>query len=182
MRVSSGRWKYLIVCPDRALFHSLTTVLAELTSGSSFTDIKAYPDRRALADLVEREKPHICFVDVGSNWDSALGLINELSTFAPSTLTVGISTGGDADAILCALRQGANEFLCEPFTFEQVGAALDRLRRIKVESDRLSPSLGTVYGVVAGKGNCGASTVACNLAYQLQELNPQKTILWSTWT
>jgi len=177
MRVSSGRWKYLIVCPDRALFHSLTAVLAELTSGSSFTDIRAYPDRRALADLVEREKPHICFVDVGSNWDSALGLINELSTFAPSTLTVGISAGGDADAILRALRQGANEFLCEPFTIEQVGAALDRLRRIKVESDRLSPALGTVYGVVAGKGNCGASTVACNLAYQLQELNPQKTIL-----
>src|SRR5262249_42738340 len=104
MRVSSGRWKYLIVCPDRALFHSLMAVLADVISVLSFTDINTYPHLWALADLVEREKPHRCFVAVGSNWDSALGLINELSTFAPSTLTVGISTGGDADAILRALR------------------------------------------------------------------------------
>src|SRR5215470_14193757 len=97
-------WKHLIICPDRALFHGFTAILAELTSGAAFTDIPTYPVRRALADLIQTEKPNLCFVDVSSSWDSAVVLLNELGAFAPSVLTIAISSGNNPDVILQSLR------------------------------------------------------------------------------
>src|SRR5260370_2732063 len=80
----SGRWKHLIVCPDRGLFHGLTTILAEVTPGASFVDLKSYPARRALTDAVNSEQPNLCFLDVGSVWDSAITFLNELNSIDSS--------------------------------------------------------------------------------------------------
>jgi pilus assembly protein CpaE len=173
----SGRWKHLIICPDRGLFHGLTAILAEITPGSSFVDLKGYPARRALTETVNSERPNLCFLDVGSSWDSAVTLITDLSSISPSMPVVAIDKSNDPDVILRSLRQGASEFLFQPFALEQVGAALDRLKRIKLDANIQSRDLGKVYGVIAGKGACGASTVACNLAFQLQRLNPKKKVL-----
>ena len=173
----SGRWKHLIICPDRGLFHGLTSILAEITPGSSFVDLKAYPARRALTDAVNSERPNLCFLDVGSNWESAVSLINELSSINPSMPVVAIDKGNDPDVILRSLRQGASEFLFQPFALEQVGAALDRLKRIKLDANIQSRDLGKVYCIMPGQGASGASTLACNLAYQLQRLNPQRKVL-----
>jgi pilus assembly protein CpaE len=152
-------------------------MLAEVTPGSSFVDLKAYPARRALADAVNAERPNLCFLDVGSNWYSAVTLINDLSSMNPPMPVVAIDKGNDPDVILRSLRQGASEFLFQPFAFEQVGAALDRLRRIKHEANLHSRELGKVYCVMPGKGACGATTLACNLAFQIQRLDPKKKVL-----
>ena len=90
MKRLSGRWKHLIVCPDRGLFNSLTAILSELTPGSVVTDLKAYPARRTLSDLLEKEEPNLCFLDVGSSWDSARGPSGMPSkhTAAPAALPV----------------------------------------------------------------------------------------------
>src|SRR4051812_5165669 len=106
MKRLSGRWKHLIICPDRGLFLGLTQILAELTPGSAFTDLKAYPARRALADTVAAEKPNLCFLDVGTSWDSAVALINDLTVVEPTMPVVAISSGNDPDIILRSLRQG----------------------------------------------------------------------------
>src|SRR5260370_25123340 len=76
----SGRWKHLIICPNRTLFHGLTAILAEVTPGSTFTDLKAYPARRALTEAVSSERPNLCFLDVGTSWDSTVALTNELTS------------------------------------------------------------------------------------------------------
>jgi pilus assembly protein CpaE len=177
MKRLSGRWKHLIVCPDRGLFNSLTAILSELTPGSVVTDLKAYPARRTLSDLLEKEEPNLCFLDVGSSWDSALGIINELNSITSSIPVVAISSGNDPDIILRSLRQGASEFLFQPFAIEQVGAALDRLMRLKQDTHAGPRELGRVYCVMPGKGACGASTVACNLAFHMQRNNPEQKIL-----
>jgi pilus assembly protein CpaE len=180
MKRLSGRWKHLIICPDRGLLHGLTAILVDVTPGSPFTDLKAYPARRALADLVNLEKPNLCFLDVGSSWDSAVAMINELSSIDPTIPVVAISGGNDPDIILRSLRQGASEFLFQPFAIDQVGAALDRLMRVRSDSAG-GPlrDMGKIYGVVPGKGASGASTLACNLAFQLQKLNPERKLLLS---
>src|SRR5262249_44281946 len=127
----SGRWKHLIICPDRGLFHGLTAVLAELTPGSVFVDLKAYPTRRGLSEALNSEQPNLCFLDVGSNWDSAVMLINELTSTSPSMPVVAIDKGNDPDVILRSLRQGASEFLFQPFALEHLGTALDPRQRIQ---------------------------------------------------
>src|SRR5712691_3841479 len=173
----AGRWKHLIICPNRGLFHGLTAILADVTPGSSFVDLKAYPARRALTDAVNSEKPNLCFLDVGSNWDSAVALINDLSSINPSMPVVAIDKSNDPDVILRSLRQGASEFLFQPFALEQVGAALDRLKRIKLDANIQARELGKVFCFMPGKGACGATTLACNLAFHLQRVNPAKKVL-----
>src|SRR5438093_9403807 len=84
MKKVSGRWKHLIICPDRGLFHGLTAILAEVTPGSSFVDLKAYPARRALTEAVNKEQPNLCFLDVGSSWDSAVSTIADLNGVNPA--------------------------------------------------------------------------------------------------
>ena len=173
----SGRWRHLIICPDRTIFHGLTVILAEVTPGSPFTDLKAYPNRRALADVINLEKPNLCFLDVGTSWESAVALIADLTSANPSMPIVAVSRHNDPDLILRSLRQGASEFLFQPFAVEQVGTALDRLARIKLDANIQSRELGRVYCIMPGKGACGATTLAYNLAFQLQRLNPQKKVL-----
>ncbi|MEO7650103.1 MAG: hypothetical protein ABIZ80_06520 [Bryobacteraceae bacterium] len=173
----SGKWKHIIICPNRALFQSLTALLGELTPGSPFIDLKTYPTRRALTDAVTNQGPNICFLDVGSSWDSATPLIAELSSMTPPIPVVAVHTGNDPDLILRSLRQGANEFLYQPFTGEQVGSALDRLARLRHTSNVHSRELGKVYAVIPGKGASGASTVASNLAFQLLRQNPKHKVL-----
>jgi pilus assembly protein CpaE len=126
---------------------------------------------------VAAEKPNLCFLDVGSSWDSAAALINEMNTIVPAIPVVAVSSGNDPDIILRSLRQGASEFLFQPFAIEQVGAALDRLTRSKLDAHHHTGDLGKVYCVMPGKGACGASTIACNLAFQLQKRNPDKKVL-----
>jgi pilus assembly protein CpaE len=173
----SGRWKHLIICPNRSLFHGLTAILAEVTPGSTFTDLKAYPARRSLAEAVNSEQPNLCFLDVGTSWDSAVTLMSDLTSVKASMPVVAISSSTDPDLILRSLRQGATEFLFQPFALDQVGAALDRLARIKLAANIESSDLGKVVCVMPGKGACGATTLACNLAFQLQRLNRTKKVL-----
>src|SRR5262249_26180801 len=63
------------------------------------------------------------------------------------------------------------------FALDQVGAALERLARLKLNANLQSRELGKVYCVMPGKGACGATTLACNLAFQLQRLNTGKKVL-----
>jgi pilus assembly protein CpaE len=177
IKKSAGRWKHLIICPDRSLFHALTAILAEVTPGSAFTDLKAYPVRRTLAETVSADKSNLCFLDVGTSWDSAVACISELNSINSAMPIVAVSKGNDPDLILRSLRQGASEFLFQPFAIEQIGAALDRLARIRLDANIQSRDLGKVYCIMPGKGASGATTVACNLAFQLQRLNPQKKVL-----
>ena len=174
---ASGKWKHLFICPDRGLFQNLTSLLAEATPGSPFIDLKAYPNRRALSDVVLKERPNICFLDVGSNRDTAQGVIADLSSVKPSMPVVAIHTSNDPDLILRCLRQGAREFLFQPFTEEQVAAALERLARLLLDADIQARDLGKVYCCMPGKGASGASTVACTLAYHLARIHKEKKTL-----
>jgi pilus assembly protein CpaE len=126
---------------------------------------------------VNSERPNLCFLDVGTSWDSAVALMNDLNSVNASMPVVAISSSTDPDLILRSLRQGASEFLFQPFALDQVGAALDRLARIKLAANIQSSDMGKVYCIMPGKGACGATTLASNLAFQLQRLNPAKKVL-----
>lgn len=174
----SGKWKHLFICPDRGLFQNLTSLLGEATPGSPFIDLKSYPNRRGLTEVLSSQRPNICFLDVGSSRDSALGVISDLASINPGLPVVAIHKSNDPDLILRCLRQGAREFLFQPFTMEQVVAALERLARILLDANINAKELGKVYCVMPGKGASGATTVACTLAFCLQRLtNGKKTLL-----
>jgi Flp pilus assembly CpaE family ATPase len=90
---------------------------------------------------------------------------------------VVIDKANDPDRILRCLRQGAAEFLYLPFRAEQLRQALARLGR-RAQAAIAQPRSGSqVYCLMPGKSGSGATTLACNPAFQLQELNVLKVLL-----
>ena len=73
------------------------------------------------------------------------------------------------------MREGAGEFLCLPDKGDQFHEAIQRItRRSRAQNGRFR---GEVLCLMPGKGACGATTIACNLAFQLQSLTDEKVLL-----
>ncbi len=135
--------------------------------------VDAYPPPGALAEMVAVQKSNVCFIDVGDA-DRAAPLIAEAASLSPPIPVVAVDSGNHPDVILRCLRQGASEFLSLPLEVPQVREALDRLERLRRDSRGYS---GKAYCVMPGKGACGASTLASNLAVNLKRLGTQKVLL-----
>ncbi len=104
----------------------------------------------------------------------AVELIPEL-TGTRHISVIGLVSDNDPDLILKSLRLGATDFLLSPFDPEQVEAALAKLDKVA----QLNPNGGSgkVYCTIPAKGACGASTVACNLAYEFKRAGCGRVLL-----
>jgi pilus assembly protein CpaE len=100
-----------------------------------------------------------------------------LAAMQPSIPIVAVHSSNDPDLILRCLRQGAGEFLFQPFTADALATALERLARITREANHHQRDMGKVYCFMPGQGASGTTTLACSLAFQLHRLNPQKKVL-----
>jgi pilus assembly protein CpaE len=103
---------------------------------------------------------------------AAIAGIDRLPT-SPPVLVAHVAP--EPQAILDALRAGAREFLYPPLE-QNLRKALD-----KIAAD-LANSAGVrrkarVLGVLSAKGGCGATTVACHLAVELQRATGQRVLL-----
>jgi pilus assembly protein CpaE len=133
-----------------------------------------YPDARSIIDLAAQDGCNICFVDVGSSQETALPLVSQLSE--NGIIVVAVHGDTDPDLILRCLRRGASEFLVEPIDADQVEAALARLSR-KTESPTEVCKLGSIYSFTSGKGACGSTTIAANLALRLPQFGSKRVLL-----
>ncbi len=175
--LASGHWRHLFICPDRSLFQQVTVFLSELTPSAPLVDLKTYPNKRALAETFQGQAPTLCFLDVGSDRDKALGVLQDFVGAHPNVPVIALNALSDPHLILLCLRQGAKEFLSAPFSAEQLTAALERLAKFVVDSGAGTRRTGKVFCVVPGKGAAGASTLACGLAYNLSRLKQGQKVL-----
>jgi pilus assembly protein CpaE len=172
---SSIIWKRLLICPNADLAHKLCAVWRLTGQPELIVESPRYVDRSALSALISGHAVSLCFLDVGSDRDIALDLIAGLRDLRVPV--AALHTINDPDLILQCLRQGAAEFLYLPFNKEQVHATLDRLAK-RAQAVLAQPrSGGIVYCLMRGKSGCGNTTIACNLAFQLQALSSPKVLL-----
>ncbi|MGH9662194.1 MAG: AAA family ATPase, partial [Bryobacteraceae bacterium] len=156
-----------------SLSHGLSVLLGDVTPNAPCIEIKTYPNRRSLSELISQQAPTVCFLDVGSS-DVALGVIADLASINSAIPVVAIHTSNDPDLILRCLRQGAREFLFQPFVSDHLSASLERMARKIQEITRHARELAKIYCVIPSKGASGATTLACSLAVQLQRsLSPK---------
>ena len=134
----------------------------------------SYPNRHQLADLLGSQQPSLCFLEVTDPPDRALTMITELLRLDPKLPIVGVLSSNNPELVLRCLRQGASDFLLQPFTIEHVDAALQKLARLHPGRTK---NPGKVYCVMPAKGGCGASTIASNLAYNLKRLGDKRILL-----
>ncbi|MEZ5351753.1 MAG: AAA family ATPase [Bryobacteraceae bacterium] len=161
----------LVICPERRLMGDLIPLLSQHYPSASVEQVTQYPDRKTVSQLLSQTRP-LCFVDVTSDQEKSLALLADMGQSSPSTVIVALLSANNSDLILRALRQGAAEFLLQPFSVEQLQPVMERA----FSSGPGSIGTGTILSVIPVKGACGASTLASSLVFQAKRTGA-KTIL-----
>ncbi len=170
-----GGSQVLLICPANRMSAELARTLAAELPAARLTIVDCYPSRAEATRLAT--KVEVCFLDVASDAASAAGLLSWLGAVAPGVPVVSLLPANNPDLILRCLRGGADDFLIQPFTSEQVRAVLRKLVRVRTGLSAPHQDGGTVVCVMPGKGACGATTIACNLAFALRRSGRGRVLL-----
>jgi pilus assembly protein CpaE len=158
------------------MLEDLKPLLNAQLAGSTVSYLRSYPSPRDLAGTFSGGGTHLVFLDAASDYDQAMQLLGEMSRMGPGVQVLALLSGNDPDMILGCLRAGALDFLIQPFTADQLEAALAKLARVQpAEGTGKEPA--KIFAVMPAKGACGATTVACNLAFQWKRLGAQRILL-----
>src|SRR5580658_665626 len=161
----SGAWKALFICPNPKIVRELAPILRKLLPTFTGQDLKIYPPRHQLADLLASQLPNLCLIEISEPYEAGLAVIPELLRIDAKLPIIAVLSANDPELVLRCLRQGASDFLIQPFTSEQVEAAFQKIAR---QNPTRMKTPGRVYCIVPAKGGCGASTIASNLAFQMK--------------
>ncbi|MBI4907094.1 MAG: response regulator [Acidobacteria bacterium] len=135
-----------------------------------------YPSRHALQELGGAHGPNLCFLDLISDADRGLAVINELRAVQASIKILVLLSAKNPDIILRAMRAGAAEFLVRPFDADAFDNAIDRIASLE-RGGKGGLALGKVICMVPAKGACGATTIASNLAQHYKRVGFKKILL-----
>jgi pilus assembly protein CpaE len=166
----------LLVAPDRQMADELRLLIESQLPRTALTVLGTYPSRATLAEYAALGLQY-CFLDTASDRGTAFAAMSMLNSSCPDVPVFALLRSNDPDLILQCLRQGASEFLIQPFTAEQLRNALAKLSRLHPTGVAGGGNYGQVYCVMPGKGACGATTVACHLAYALLRQKAGKVLL-----
>jgi pilus assembly protein CpaE len=170
----NGNWKALFVCPNAKIIRELAPLLSSHLPNFTGHDINTYPGRHQIADLLSTHTPSLCILEVSEPHERALSVIPDFHRLDPKLPIVVVLAGNDPELVLRCLRQGASDFLMQPFTAEQVEGALQKIARLQPGRNK---NPGKVYCVMPAKGGCGASTISTSLAYHLKRGGDKKVLL-----
>jgi pilus assembly protein CpaE len=154
----------------------LSPLLTTHLPGVALSHVRNYPSPRDLGGAAGVPAPHYCFLDVVSDPEQALQLLGEVTRMGTSMQVIALLTSNDSDAMLRCLRAGAADFLIQAFTNEQVEAVLGKLART-APSEGGGKEPAKIFVVMPAKGACGASTIACNLAFQWKRHGAKRVLL-----
>jgi len=170
-----GNWNALFIGPNPQIPRELSPFLNHFLPTYVKQEFSSYPPRQQIVELLGSQTVNLCFVDVATDVERALALIPDLLRHDAKLPIIAVLAGNDPQLVLRTLRQGATDFLLQPFTEDQVQAALQKIARTQTNRGGKTP--GKVYCIMPAKGGCGATTVACNLAYQWKRLGMKQILL-----
>lgn len=127
-------------------------------------------------DVARQSAPDLVVITLDADHAKALQLIQQLTIEFPSLPILAVSSRGDGQSILQALRAGAKEFLTAPVVLEELLLALNRLRsRTSVSADgTVTTTTGArnesmVISVIGSRGGVGSTSIAVNLGCNLAQ-------------
>jgi len=168
----------LAISPNAPLLDQLELLLKPYLSGGAIQRLQAYPSPRDLPNLLSSGSTHLVFLDTTGDRDQALQLIEEVGRMGGHVPIIAILGGNEPDFILRCLRAGASDFLILPLTTEQLDAAFGKLSRAQPAQEAPGgKEPAKTIAVMPAKGACGATTVACNLAFQWKRTSGKKVLL-----
>lgn len=167
----------IVISPDRQLAAELEPFLTQPLAGVPLTHQGSYPTPRDINSQLGSCGSQLVFLDIASSQDQALALLGELAHLN-GTQVLAVLAGNDPDSILKCLRAGATDFLIRPVTADQVEAALSKVSRLQPLSEASTDlQQAKIIVVMPAKGACGATTLACNLAFQWKRMGAKRILL-----
>lgn len=167
----------VVIGPNLRMAQELEPLLEPHLAGAAPTHLRAYPSPRDLGGAITSGTAHLVFLDIQSDREQALQLLTELSRLGQHVQVIAMLAGNDADLIMRGLRSGAADFLIQPFTAEQMDAALQKLAKLQPTGEGGGKEPAKICAVMPAKGACGATTIACNLAFQWKRLGAKRILL-----
>lgn len=166
-----------MICPDRGLSQAFQAGTARGQSFQIVEDLTSYPTTQQLDSKLRQVRPDVLLVDLGSNPDSAMGLVGVASALSPAVYVIGLNMTNDASLIIQSMRAGGTEFLSAPFEHESVHAAVTRIHKLQEAQTRDAPIRGKVYAFSAVKPGQGVTTIASNVAAALAADGKRRVLL-----
>jgi pilus assembly protein CpaE len=161
----SDALKLVIVDPCDSSREDLKKTLLSLESAWLEAECSRY---EFFQDVVEQSVPDIGIINLDSNPEQALQLVQSVSTACPDCNLIVSSESNDGQLILSAIRAGAKEFVNSPISASDLVAAMDRMsRHFQSNEATQKKRTGKVIAVCGAGGGVGATSVAVNLSTML---------------
>lgn len=160
-KLAENGWTALIVDPSSEVQSSMARQLE--ARGFRVAAALDSPEQMQGMMDAQTQTADLLVLHLGENGDSVVERIEKLAS-EQNTRVIVTAREAEADLILRTLRAGASEFLVQPVSSEEFGAAVERVVRSMVPQQQAA---GQVYAVYSPKGGLGSTTVAVNLACTL---------------
>ncbi len=132
-------------------------------------------DWSGLLDQISTSKPDALLLDVSAVPTELNIAMRQLKYQSPETKIIALHTSADSQIILSAMRAGANEFVHSPLR-DGLLPALERL--LSSANEGSAPATrGKMIGFLSSKGGCGATTLSCHIAAELQNQTKKRVLL-----
>ncbi len=128
-------------------------------------------------DLYNELGSDVVAVSLDEDLDLALDLLRELRQASPDLQLFALSSSGDSQRILQAMRAGANEYLLRPVNLDDLLQAIDRARKILARERGEQGDLSRVVTFVGTSGGVGCTSIATNVAVLLAQ-DPRYRVLY----
>ena len=90
----------LLISPDRPLAESFRSAVAGARIFQVLADLKNYPAPQALEVRIRQLKPDVILLDLVTNLEAAIALIQAASAMSPPVHVVGLHSTKDSQAVL----------------------------------------------------------------------------------
>jgi pilus assembly protein CpaE len=167
----SGTLRISICDPDETTRENLKRYLIGMDQIWLEADCSRY---EFFAEIVSQTTPEIAIIDIDSDEQKAMQLVEAISKTHPSIGIIVVSNRTDGQMILRAMRSGAREFLNSPIQIDELVGALDRVAANTDGKQR--SNAGNIIAVAGASGGVGSTSIAVNLAVALAT-NPERSVV-----
>jgi pilus assembly protein CpaE len=115
------------------------------------------------SDVVAQTHPDIGLIVLDANPDKAIDLVASVGESSPECAILVVSSSGDGNLILRAMRAGAKEFLTQPIRIEDLLNALGRISERRFGRSEHKSRGSQIIAVAGVAGGVGTTSIAVNL-------------------
>jgi pilus assembly protein CpaE len=163
-----------LVIEKKELLDEVQSCLHELPVRIQFEN-PGIGEWNVFTDKLARSRPDGLSLDVSSLIDHLPETVARIKESGVSPMLIALNNSADPESILASLRAGFQEYLFPPLH----GSLRRALERRSEERDHFAEGArkGKVVGFLSAKGGCGATTLACHTAIEIQKLNKYDILL-----